>query len=93
MKLKKLLSVTLALSLALALAACGKKAPAPVAGEEFTVYTSQGYTLSVPNEYTDLLLIDTTVTEGPGSMFFTVREKASVEAVKKLYPAPLLNLE
>ena len=86
MKLKKLLSVTLALSLALALAACGKKAPAPVAGEEFTVYTSQGYTLSVPNEYTDLLLIDTTVTEGPGSMFFTVREKASVEAVKKLYP-------
>lgn len=86
MKLKKLLSLTLALTLTLALGGCAPKAPAPVVGEEFTVYTSQGYTLSVPNEYTDLLLIDTTATEGRGSMFFTFREKASVEAAKKLFP-------
>lgn len=72
--------------LMLSLAACGDKTPAPVVGEEYTTYTSAGYTLSVPNEYTDLLLIDTTVTEGRGSMFFSVREKASVEASKKLFP-------
>ncbi len=83
---KKLLSLTLALSLSLTLAACGSKSPAPVVGEEFTMYTNQGYTLSIPNEYYGLLLIDTTVTEGRGSMFFSVREKASVEAVKKMWP-------
>lgn len=82
---KKLFCLSLTFALILSLVSCGSKTPAPVVGEEDTVYTSQGYTLSVPNEYTDLLLIDTTVTEGRGSMFFSVREKASVEACKKLH--------
>ena len=82
---KKLSVLSLVLAFVLTLSACGSKPPAPVSGEEFTVYTSEGYTLSIPNEYHDLLLIDTTVTEGRGSTFFSVREKASVEACKKLY--------
>ena len=82
---KKLFCLSLILALVLSLVSCGSKTPAPVVGEAYTTYTSQGYTLSVPSEYTDLLLIDTTVTEGRGSMFFSVREKASVEACKKLY--------
>lgn len=72
--------------LMLSLTACGDKTPAPVVGEEYTTYTSAGYTLSVPNEYTDLLIVDTTVTEGIRSTFFYVSEKASVEAAKKLFP-------
>lgn len=84
--LKKLLCLGLALSLTLSLMGCDDKSPSPVVGEETTTYTSQGYTLSVPNEYTDLLIIDTTATEGRGSTFFSVREKASVEAAKKLFP-------
>ena len=83
---KNLSVLSLVLAFMLTLSACGSKAPAPVVGEEFTTYTNQGYTLSVPNEYTDLLLIDTTVTEGRGSTFFSVREKASAEAAKKLFP-------
>ncbi len=82
--LKKLLSLFLASALALTLAACGDKSPAPVVGEESTVYTNQGYTLSVPNEYTDLLLIERPA-EGQ-EMLFRVSEKASVDAAKKLFP-------
>ena len=84
--MKRCITLCTLVALILSLAACGDKAPAPVVGEESTVYTSQGYTLSVPNEYTDLLIIDTTVTEGRRSTFFSVHEKESVEAAKKLFP-------
>ena len=81
---KNLLPLTFVLFLALALTACGSKTPAPVVGEESTVYTNQGYTLSIPNEYADLLLIEQPAEEG--GMLFRVSEQASVDASKKLFP-------
>ena len=80
----RLLSLALALSFVLTLAGCGSKLPAPVVEEEYTTYTNQGYTLSVPNEYHDLLLIERPA-EGQ-EMLFRVSEKASVDAAKKLFP-------
>lgn len=84
--MKRCITLLALVALVLSLVGCGEKPPAPVVGEEVTIYTSQGFTLSVPNEYTDLLIIDTTLTEGPRSTFFCVHEKESVEAAKKLFP-------
>lgn len=80
----RLFSLALALSFILALAGCGSKLPAPVVEEECTIYTNQGHTLSIPNEYHDLLLIERPA-EGQ-EMLFRVSEKASVDAAKKLFP-------
>lgn len=80
---KHFTAILLTLALALSLCACAPSTPTEV--DTTTKFTSLGFTLSIPNEYKDLLIIDTTVTEGRGSMFFSVREKASVEACKKLY--------
>lgn len=82
--MKKLTSLLLALALLLSLCACTPSTPTEV--DTTTKFTSEGFTLSVPNEYVDLLMVDTTVTEGPRSTFFSVREKASVEAAKILWP-------
>lgn len=78
----------LALLLVLVLTLCACAPATPVLDSNTTTkFTSQGYTLSVPNEYVDLLIIDTTPSDGDNrSTFFSVREKASVEAAKQLWP-------
>lgn len=81
---KKLLSLSLVLALCLSLCACASSTPTEI--DTTTKFTSEGFTLSVPNEYADLLIVDTTVTEGPRSTFFSVHEKASADASKALWP-------
>ena len=81
---KKLLFLSLMLALSLSLCSCTPSAPTEI--DTTTKFTSQGYTLSIPNEYVDLLLVDTTVSDGRDGTFFSVREKASVEAAKTLWP-------
>ncbi len=77
----------LALFLALVLTLCACAPSAPVEVDTTTKFTSEGFTLSVPNEYVDLLLIDATVSDaGNRSTFFSVREKASVDAAKEMWP-------
>lgn len=83
--LKKLLSLSLTLTLSLFLCACTPTVPAEDTNTT-TKFTSQGFTLSIPNEYVDLLVVDTTVSEGKDGTFFSVHEKASVEASKALWP-------
>ena len=78
--LKKLLSLALAPVLLLSLCACAPSAPTEP--DTTTQFTSGGFALSVPNEYADLLIVDTSV-EG---QFFHVSEKASVEAAWDLFP-------
>lgn len=82
--LKKLFSLSLALALCLSLCACASSAPTEI--DTTTKFTSEGFTLSVPNEYADLLIVDTTVSAGIDGTFFSVHEKASVEASKALWP-------
>lgn len=77
-------SLILALLLTLVLCACTPSTPAEV--DTTTKFTSEGFTLSIPNEYADLLIVDTTVTDAKDGIFFTVREKASVEASRVLWP-------
>lgn len=84
MKFKPLFAGAFALVLVLSLCACTPSAPTEV--DTTTKFTSAGFTLSVPNEYVDLLIVDTTATDGPRSMFFSAHEKASVEASKALWP-------
>lgn len=81
--LKKLLSLSFALILSLSLCACVPSTPTEV--DTTTKFTSEGFTLSIPNEYVDLLIVDTTVSEGKDGTFFSVHEKASVEASKVLW--------
>ena len=76
----------LALFLTLALLLCGCAPTHPVETDTTTKFASQGFTLSVPNEYVDLLIVDTKVNDGADGTFFSVHEKASVEASKKLWP-------
>ena len=78
----KLLS--LALVFLLSLCACASSTPTEI--DTTTKFTSKGFTLSIPNEYADLLIVDTTVSEGSDGTFFSVHEKASVEASKVLWP-------
>ncbi len=82
MTFKKLLSLFLSGALTLFLCACAPSAPA----DTTTKFTSEGFTLSIPNEYVDLLIVDTTVSDARDGTFFSVHEKASVEAAKKLWP-------
>lgn len=74
----------LALVLALTLCACTPSTPTEI--DTTTKFTSEGFTLSIPNEYADLLLVDTTVSDAKDGTFFSVHEKASVEASKALWP-------
>lgn len=78
--LKKPLSLSLALAFVLSLCACNPSTPAEV--DTTTKFTSQGFTLSVPNEYVDQLIVDTTADRE----FFHVSEKDSVEASRALWP-------
>ena len=91
--LKKLVSLSLALTLCLSLCACASSAPTEI--DTTTKFTSEGFTLSVPNEYADLLIVDTTVSAGIDGTFFSVHEKASVEAVKEagsVWAVPVIDL-
>ena len=81
--MKQFLSALLSLVLTLSLCACTPSTPTQV--DTTTKFTSEGFTLSIPNEYTDLLIVDTTVSEEKDGTFFSVREKASVEASKQLH--------
>lgn len=76
--------LVLALLLALTLCACTPSTPTEI--DTTTKFTSEGFTLSIPNEYADLLLVDTTVSDAKDGTFFSVHEKASVEASKALWP-------
>lgn len=82
--MKRMIAVLLCLALVLSLCACAPSTPAQV--DTTTKFTSEGFTLSIPNEYADLLIVDTTVSAGNDGTFFSVREKASVEVSKKLWP-------
>lgn len=82
--MKKFIRSVLSLALVLSLCACTPSTPTEI--DTTTKFTSEGFTLSIPNEYTDLLLVDTTVSDAKDGTFFSVREKASVEAVKQLWP-------
>lgn len=82
--MKKFLSALLSLVLTLSLCACIPSAPAQM--DTTTKFTSEGFTLSIPNEYANLLIVDTTVSDGNDGTFFSVHEKASVEASKALWP-------
>lgn len=72
------------LSLVLTLCACAPTQP--VETDTTTKFESAGFTLSIPNEYVDLLLVDTTVHTEPDGTFFSVHEKASVEASQEMHP-------
>lgn len=74
------------LALVLVLSLCACTPTTPVEGDSTTKFTNNGFTLSVPNEYVDLLIVDTTENEWNRSNLFHVREKASVEAAKELWP-------
>lgn len=82
---KTLLFLSLALILVLSLCACTPSIPTEDT-DTTTKFTSLGFTLSIPNEYVDLLIVDTTVSEAKDGTFFSVREKASVEAFRALWP-------
>ena len=88
MKKKTALSILLAAALAVSLAGCAKtekteETPAPAAEpEQITQETARlngGLTLTVPEEYADLVLVDTPEND-PDGMLFSVSEKASVDA-------------
>ena len=79
--MKRLLSLCLP-ALLLCLCACSPSVQSGTATE----FTANGFTLSVPNEYVDLLVIDTTVHDNDYGTFFSVHEKASQEAAKVLFP-------
>lgn len=82
---KKTLALLLALVMVFALAACSQKADEPKesapAGDEneqkeAAVFEKDGYKLTVPAEYADLVVVDTEAED----LLFSVSEKASLEA-------------
>ena len=83
--MKRLISLCVLLALLLCLCACDPAVSGQI-GTTDTEFTSNGFTLSVPNEYVDLLTIDTTVHENDYGTFFSVHEKASQEAARALFP-------
>ncbi|MDO4845110.1 MAG: hypothetical protein Q3977_00700 [Oscillospiraceae bacterium] len=74
---KRFWCLLLAALLVLSLAACGEKSAVPQTLE------SGGVTLPIPEEYKDLLVVETRQ-DDPQGYLFLVFEKASVEAGKKL---------
>ena len=78
MKLTKWLAPALALVL---LAGCGSKTETPAADNENETVTNQGYTLTVPGEYKDLLTVETPEENDRGTVF-AVAETASLDAAK-----------
>ena len=76
--------LALLLVLLLTLCACSSTNPAaPDTGAEFT---ARGLTLSIPDEYADLLLVEVPDEIGFYRYIFSVHEKASFEAGEELYP-------
>lgn len=86
MKLKHLLSLLLAFTLALALSACAPPST-PTEVDTRAKYTNKGLTLSIPNEYLDLLVIATPDESGLYSEMFCVYERASLEAAEAMFGA------
>lgn len=86
MKLKHLLSLLLAFTLALALSACAPPST-PTEVDTRAKYTNKGLTLSIPNEYLDLLVIATPDESGLYSEIFCVYERASLEAAEAMFGA------
>ncbi len=78
MKLTKWLAPALALVL---LAGCGSKADTPAVDNENETVTNQGYTLTIPAEYKDLLTVETPEENDRGTVF-AVAETASLDAAK-----------
>ena len=78
MKLTKWLAPALALVL---LAGCGSKTDTPAVDNENETVTNQGYTLTVPAEYKDLLTVETPEENDRGTVF-AVAETASLDAAK-----------
>lgn len=72
----------LALFLVLVLSLCACTPTQPTETDTTTKFTNKGFTLSIPNGYVDLLIVDT---QREGQLFH-VSEKASVEASKALFP-------
>ena len=75
----------LAVFLALVLTLCACAPTTPVLDNNTAQFTSNGFTLSIPNEYVDLLIVGTSHAESSGT-FFSVHEKASVEAAQQMWP-------
>lgn len=75
-----------ALFLILVLTLCACAPTTPVEIDTTTKFEREGFTLSIPNEYADLLIVDTEGTAWGNDTFFRVSEKASVEAAKELWP-------
>ncbi|MBQ7466215.1 MAG: hypothetical protein IJS55_06795, partial [Oscillospiraceae bacterium] len=78
MKLTKWLAPALAL---VVLAGCGSKADTPAVDNENATVTNQGYTLTIPAEYKDLLTVETPEENDRGTVF-AVAETASLDAAK-----------
>lgn len=76
----------LACFLVLVLTLCACAPTTPVETDTTTKFTARGLTLSIPNEYMDLLLVEVPDEIGFYRYIFSVHEKASVEAGKELYP-------
>ena len=75
----------LALLLVLVLTLCACAPTTPTETDTTAQFTNEGFTLSIPNEYVDLLIVGTSHAESSGT-FFSVHEKASVEAAQQMWP-------
>ncbi len=83
MKPRTVLCILLAFAMLLALAACGAKAEEnkeEASAPEDLVLKNEGLQLTVPAEYTELLVTDDVY----GNALFSVSEKASIEAAKAI---------
>ncbi|MBQ3556623.1 MAG: hypothetical protein IJA11_02350 [Oscillospiraceae bacterium] len=76
----------LALFLVLVLSLCACAPTQPIETDTTTKFENESFTLSIPNEYVDLLIVNPSETEWNRSNLFHVSEKASVEAAKELWP-------
>ena len=80
-KIRSISALILALLMVFSLAACSAQSgetaeSAPPAAVEAAVYENEGFKLTVPAEYAELVIVDTDAED----MLFSVSEKASVEA-------------
>lgn len=76
-------TLLLAALLALSLAACGQTGTTEQPDQTGAAFTNGGLTLSVPQEYADLLTVDTPQ-DSPDGTLFSVTETASAEAAAAL---------